>query len=160
MGKPEQRLKSDRDLYPAMQLDEILAWQKFLELHQAEYDSFDYNLQIGSGVDPGSAFPDNIRQSAIAIRSLRLAAVGWQGDTPSIFEVKRRAGLQNIGRPLLYRAVWQAQQLSAVPPKLVLVTSEVMQYIVRVVPLLPIQVVLVPNGVTELKLVGARRQAP
>jgi len=133
MGTPAQRLKSERDLYPAMQVDEILVWQKWLQLHQAEYDRFDYNVRIGTGVGPGPAFPDNIRQIAITVRSLRLDAVGYQGDTPTIFEVKRRAGPQNVGQLLTYRAVWETQQLSAAVPRLVLVASDVTTHILPVV---------------------------
>ncbi len=123
MGTPAQRLESERAKYPAMQVDEILVWRNWLQLHQAEYDRFDYNVYIGTGTDPGPAFPQNIRDMAIAIRSLRLDAVGWSGGAPTIFEVKRRAGPQNVGQLLTYRAVWDAQHLSTTAPRLVLVAS-------------------------------------
>src|SRR5713101_4762448 len=129
MGTPAQRLESERALYPAMQVDEILVWRNWLQLHQAEYDRFDYNVRIGTGVDPGKEFPDNIRRMAIAIRSLRLDAVGYQGATPTIFEVKRRAGPENVGQLLVYRSVWEAQQLSTAVPRLVLVASDVISHI-------------------------------
>src|SRR6266436_1515127 len=133
MGTPAQRLESERALYPAMQVDEILVWRNWLKLHQAEYDRFDYNVRIGTGVDPGPAFPQNIRDMAIAIRSLRLDAVGWQSAAATIFEVKRRAGPENVGQLLTYRAVWESQQLSAAAPTLVLVCSDLIQHILPIV---------------------------
>src|SRR5713101_420627 len=143
MGTPAQRLESERAQYPAMQVDEILVWRNWLQLHQAEYDRFDYNVKIGTGTDPGPAFDDNIRKMAIAIRSLRLDAVGYQAGAPTLFEVKRRAGPENVGQLLTYRAVWQAQQLSAAAPRLVLVASDVMTHILPIVQQSGIELVIV-----------------
>lgn len=160
MGTPAQRLESERATYPAMQVDEILVWRNWLQLHQAEYDRFDYNVRIGTGVDPGPAFPDNIRKMAIAIRSLRLDAVGWNGDTPTIFEVKRRAGPENVGQLLTYRAVWEAQQLSAAGPTLVLVASDVVAHILPVVQQSGIQLVIVATDFSFLSPNAAKRKTP
>lgn len=158
MGTPAQRLESERAKYPAMQVDEILVWRNWLQLHQAEYDRFDYNLRIGTGVDPGPSFPDNIRQMAIAIRSLRLDAVGYQGGTPTIFEVKRRAGPENVGQLLTYRAVWESQQLSAAAPALVLVCSDLSQHILPIVQQSGIRLELVPTDFSFLSPSQARRR--
>lgn len=160
MGTPAQRLESERATYPAMQVDEILVWRNWLQLHQAEYDRFDYNVRIGTGVDPGPAFPQNIRNMAIAIRSLRLDAVGWQGAAATIFEVKRRAGPENVGQLLTYRAVWEAQQLSAAAPTLVLVASDVVTHILPIVQQSGIQLVIVPTDFSFLSPSAARRKTP
>src|SRR5215469_18677749 len=124
MGTPAQRLESERAKFPAMQVDEILVWQNWLKLHQAEYDRFDYNVRLGVNLDPGPDFPDNIRRAAIAARSLRVDAVGFQADTPTLFEVKRRAGPQNVGQLLTYLHLWQSAGLTAAAPALRLVCSD------------------------------------
>ena len=160
MGTPAQRLESERAKYPAMQVDEILVWRNWLQLHEREYDRFDYNVRIGTGVDPGPAFPQNIRDMAIAIRSLRLDAAGWQGTTPTIFEVKRRAGPENVGQLLTYRAVWEAARLSATPPKLVLVASDVMQHILPIVQQSNITLVMVPTDFSFLSPRSTGRPLP
>jgi hypothetical protein len=158
LGTPAQRLESERATYPAMQVDEILVWRNWLQLHQGEYDRFDYNVRIGTGVDPGPAFPDNIRKMAIAIRSLRLDAVGWKGDVPTIFEVKRRAGPENVGQLLTYRAVWEAQSGFAIAPRLVLVASELIQHILPIVA--QSNITLVPTNFSFLSPSAARRKTP
>jgi hypothetical protein len=160
MGTPAQRLESERATYPAMQVDEILVWRNWLQLHQAEYDRFDYNVRIGTGVDPGPAFPQNIRDMAIAIRSLRLDAVGWSGAQPTIFEVKRRAGPENVGQLLTYRAVWEQQQLSAAAPALVLVASDLISHILPVVQQSGISLVIVPTDFSFLSPNAAKRKKP
>jgi hypothetical protein len=143
-----------------MQVDEILVWRNWLQLHQREYDRFDYNVRIGTGVDPGPAFPQNIRDMAIAIRSLRLDAVGWQGAAATIFEVKRRAGPQNVGQLLTYRAVWVQQALSAAAPALVLVCADLVQHILPIVQQSNIKLELVPTDFSFLSPNAAKRQAP
>ncbi len=124
MGTPAQRLESERAKYPAMNVDEILVWREYLRLHETDFDRFNYNVRIGSGSDPGAEFPDNIRKMAIALSQLRLDAVGFQGEAPTIFEVKRNAGPQNVGQLLTYNAVWTRTRLSAAPPILVLVCAD------------------------------------
>jgi hypothetical protein len=132
MTTPAQRLESERAKFPAMQVDEILVWQAWLVLHQTEYERFDYNTRLGVNVDPGPDFPDNIRKAAIAINSLRVDAVGWQGAQPTIFEVKRRAGPQNIGQLLTYKHLWVTQYPTGPDPNLVLVFNQLSQHILGV----------------------------
>lgn len=160
MGTPAQRLESERAKYPAMQVDEILVWRNWLQLYQAQYDRFEYNVRIGTGADPGPAFPQNIRDMAIAIRSLRLDAVGWQGGTPVIFEVKRRAGPENVGQLLTYRAVWEAQHLSTEAPRLVLVCSDLVSHILPIVQQSNIRLDMVPTDFSFLSPRSTGRPLP
>lgn len=115
-----------------MQVDEILVWRAWLVLHQDEYDRFDYNTRLGVNVDPGPSFPDNIRKAAIAVNSLRVDAVGWKGAQATVFEVKRRAGPQNIGQLLTYKSLWSAQYPDTSAPLLVLVFNTISQHILGV----------------------------
>lgn len=123
MPNPAQRLESDRAAYPALNVDEVLVWKAWLVLNQQFYQSFDYNVRIGDGQDPGPSFADNIRQMAIQITQLRLDAVGYQGNIPTIFEVKRRAGPQNVGQLMTYDAVWRNKGYTQVNPRLMLVCA-------------------------------------
>jgi hypothetical protein len=132
MTTPASRLESERAKYPAMQVDEILVWQAWLMQHQTEYERFDYNVRLGTNVDPGPDFPPNIRKAAIAINSLRVDAVGWQGSQPTIFEVKRRAAPNNIGQLLTYKHLWVDQFPTGPAPKLVLVFNDISQHILGV----------------------------
>jgi hypothetical protein len=146
VSSPAQRLESDRLKYPAMNVAEILVWREWLRIHQGEYgplpdfwlayrkgqigaepkpgDKFDYNVRIGNGRDPGPGFADNIRQMAIAITQFRLDAVGFKGDTPVIFEVKRDLGPAQVGQILAYDAIWRAQKLTPVNPIMQMVGAD------------------------------------
>lgn len=123
MATVAQRMESDRAKYPGLLVDEILVWQAWLLLNQQDYQGFDYNVRIGQGQDPGPTFNQTYRDMAIALTQLRVDAVGWQGDLPTIFEVKRNAGAQNIGQLLTYDAVWRLNRVSKANPRLVLVCA-------------------------------------
>jgi hypothetical protein len=182
MGTPAQRLESERALYPAMQVDEILVWRNWLQLYELEYnllpaewiaarssaigarpqlgDRFDYNVRVGTNVDPGPVFPQNIRDSAIATRSLRIDAVGFSDGTPVVFEVKRRAGPENIGQLFVYRSKWKNQGITAQTPQLRLVCSDISQHIPEAAAEAGIAVDLVPTNFSFLSPFAARRRTP
>lgn len=146
MGTPAQRLESDRARFPAMQVDEILVWKGWLGSHQQDYDRFDYNTRIGNGTDPGPSINEPYRTMAIQLSQLRLDAVGWRGNQPTIFEVERRAKSRSVGQLLTYDAVWRAQRLSVSPPVLVLVCAEYDPNILPVVRETRIQLDVVPTS--------------
>lgn len=118
--------------------------------HQNDYDRFDYNVRLGIAVDPGPDFPDYVRKAAIATRSLRIDAVGWQGDQPTIFEVKRRAGLENVGQLFGYFHMWKAQQLSLKDPLLVLVCADFSSHILPATQASGIRIDVVPTDFSFL----------
>jgi hypothetical protein len=129
---PAQQLESERSKYPAMQVDEILVWRAWLLTHQKLYDRFQYDVAIGIAQDPGPAYADNIRKMAVFIRSKRLDAVGWRGNTPYIFEVKRRAGPENVGQLVIYQHWWPFSYPGAPAAQLVLVATDADPHIVPV----------------------------
>lgn len=182
MATPAQRLESERAKYPAMQVDEILIWRNWLKLHELEYDllppewisrrtadvgakpqlgdRFDYNVRLGVNVDPGADFPDNIRRAAIASRSLRVDALGFKGTVPQLFEVKRRAGPQNVGQLLTYLHIWRAAALTAQDPQLLLVCSDFTSHILPVAQASNIRIDLVPTDFSWLSPRSIGRPLP
>lgn len=143
---PARRMEAARQKYPNINPAEILVWQEFLRLHEGEYDVlptswlelrsvhpgkqpqpgdvFDYNVRIGTGRDPGPSFDAATRRDAIMTTQFRLDAVGFQQVVPVIFEVKRDGGPPQIGQILSYDAIWRAQRITPVDPKLVMVCAD------------------------------------
>ncbi len=109
MGTLAQRLESERLRYPGLLPEEILVLRARLNLHQSEYDKFDYNLRIGQGIDPGEAYTPEVRKQAILNTQLRIDAVGYKGLQATIIEVKRRATPSNVGQLLTYLSVWRIE---------------------------------------------------
>ena len=182
MATPAQRLESERAKFPAMQVDEILIWRNWLKLHELEFDPlpaewiqrragdtgarpqpgdrFDYNVRLGVDVDPGPDFPDNIRKAAIASRSLRVDAMGWELNNPVLFEVKRRAGPQNVGQLLTYFHLWSAAGLPGNAPTLALVYSALTSHILPVAQASHILLYLVPTDFSWLSPRAIGRPLP
>ena len=125
-------------------------WVAWLESNQQQYDRFQYNVRIGDGSDPGPTFSATMRAMAIKLTQLRLDAVGWQGSLPTIFEVKRRAGPNNVGQLLTYDAVWRTQAYTPVNPRLVLVASSYNPNILPVINNTGIDLQIVPVNFSVL----------
>ena len=124
MASPAQRFAHDRAQYPGMQVAEILVWRQFLEHNGAAYDRFDYNVSLGPGVTPPASLVEPYRTASINASKLRIDAVGWQGSTPTLFEVERYAKPRSVGQLLTYLALWEDQYQTSISPALVLVCAD------------------------------------
>jgi hypothetical protein len=120
---PAQRMEADRTKFPAMQIDEILVWKRWLEQYQGLFERFDYDAHVGTGVDPGPTLAEPYRSMAINLSRGRIDAVGWQAGVPTIFEVERYSKARSIGQLLTYRALWESQNPSAAAPAIALVDA-------------------------------------
>lgn len=129
MTNLSQTLQSERVRFPGLLPEEILVLRAWLTLNQQNYDRFDYNMRIGQGTDPGPTFSDAVRKQAIANTQLRIDAVAWQGNTPTIIEVKRRATASNVGQILTYQSVWEQEFPAGPAPILRLVCNTFSQHI-------------------------------
>lgn len=113
--------QADRLTFPAMLPAEVAVFRGWLKIHEAEYSRFDYNVRIGPGFDPGDTVPADVRSQAILNTQKRIDAVAWKGNTPTIIEVKDRAGLSAIGQILGYEVLWRLDNPGGPPPSILLV---------------------------------------
>lgn len=132
MAGVAQRFQADRLNFPGMLPREIIVWKAWLELHEKEYERFDYNVRVGAGDDPGPSYSDDIRRMAIANSQKRLDAIAYQGPNPFIFEVKDRAQLSAVGQLIGYDALWKHDHPGEPAPTLVLVTNRTTADLARV----------------------------
>lgn len=144
-NSPARRLEAARAKYPALGPPEILIWREWLRLHEMEFaplpqfwldyrattpppqplpgDIFDYNVRIGQGRDPGKDFDQSVRDQWIAKTQYRIDALGFDGNTPVLFEVDKNISTPQVGQLLGYLAVWRASGLPGSDPRGVLVTA-------------------------------------
>ena len=118
------RFAGEQSRYPGMPVAEQLVWRAFLQVHGAEYDRFDYNVRLGAGVTPPEEIIEPWRSASIAASKPRADAIGWQGTTPTIFEIERYAKSDALGQILHYRDVWEAENTTATSPVLAIVCSD------------------------------------
>jgi hypothetical protein len=127
-----QRMQADRLKFPGLLPAEVLVLKAWLVLHEGEYDRFDYNYRLGTGLDPGPAYAPEIRRQAIMNSQKRIDAVGYQGQNVTLVEAKRRAGFSNIGQLVGYRDLWIREHPDQPTPRLVLVATAVQTDLVHV----------------------------
>ena len=116
MATVAQRLQSERLRYPAMNPGEIVIWRAWLVSHQDQYESFDYNVRIGQGEDPGPTFAENIRSMWIQNTQFRIDAVGFKNAVPEIIEVEDDCSIRAVGQVMAYKFIWVREQRSPIEP--------------------------------------------
>lgn len=67
------------------------------------YDSWEFNVLTGRPNDPGRYYPPTQRKQALYLNALKIDAIGWFVNTPTIVEAKPTAGLPAIGQGICYR---------------------------------------------------------
>ena len=123
MSTPYDRLKAAGIKFPGLLPAEALIFNAWQNLHIREYDYFAFNVRIGAGVDPGPSWPQNVRQMAIDNSKKRVDAVGYQGTTPTLVEVKQRAKLNALGQIVGYGVLWPREHPQDSQPRLLIVTD-------------------------------------
>lgn len=89
-----------------MSADESIVWGKFLSLYGKNYDRFDYDLRVGTGIIPGPEIPENFKQDYISLTQKRIDCVGYTNNNATLFEVKTRALLPPLGQLLGYNILF------------------------------------------------------
>jgi len=101
-----QNLLADRQSLPGLIPQEIVIFKAWWAEHFSEYSSYDFNVRVGTGFDPGSKFDDAVRKSTIANSQRRIDALLTSGTLRTIVEVKYRATPLAIGQLLCYRELY------------------------------------------------------
>src|SRR5216684_3200370 len=118
MATVAQRLQSERLRYPAMNPGEIVIFRTWLKTHEDQYQSFDYNVRIGQGEDPGPTFAQNIRDMWVKNTQFRIDAVGVKNGVPEIIEVEDDCSSRAVGQVMAYKFIWIREQRSVTEPKM------------------------------------------
>ena len=106
-----------------MTVDSALLWKNFLLEHKNEYNSFDYDLKVGEGTEPPSAFEESLRYDFIELSKKRIDVVGYKDDVITLFEIKPRAGLSAVGQLLGYKQLFESTYPSLKVSHLICITA-------------------------------------
>jgi len=88
--------------YPHMIQAEANVWNRFLEEYPDFFDGCDYDWRVGVGMSVKPEWEENIKRMATMITQKRIDVIGWNGESPTIVEVKNRAELSTMGQILGY----------------------------------------------------------
>lgn len=111
--------------YPHLLPQDIEVWKRFLSAHANEYNSFEYDLRVGAGRDPGEDYEQNIRTMAISLSQRRIDAVGHRNGSIDIIEITTRAGLTAIGQLQVYPNLYKRLHNPTMPISPLLVAERI-----------------------------------
>jgi hypothetical protein len=70
---------ADRMKFPGLLPREIIILKSWLTQHETEWTRFAFNLRIGSGMDPGLSWGEDVRRGAILNSMKRIDAAAFNG---------------------------------------------------------------------------------
>jgi hypothetical protein len=91
----------------------------WLTLHVHEYDRVSFSVRVGEGQTPGADLPAGVARSVAYSSKKRIDVLAWQGNTPTIVEVKERITPAVLGQLLTYRQLLLEEQPNVDAPRLV-----------------------------------------
>lgn len=97
--------------YPHLLEPDIDLWLRFLDKYEDKYTTFDYDVRIGHGRDPGNSFSPVMRNMGIELSQRRIDVVAYKENEIEIIEITVSAGLKCIGQletyPILYKSTYK-----------------------------------------------------
>ena len=92
--------------YPHMFPKDIAIWERFLDLHAAEYTGFSYDVKVGKGTELPPSAPEEYARMADILSKYRIDVVGFKNGEIEIIEVKPEASTVAIGQVVAYVALY------------------------------------------------------
>ena len=93
--------------YPHMIEEEKSVWDRFVVKYPDFFETVDYDFRVGKGQEPIEDFAENYNRMAQMLSQHRIDVLGWEGDEPTIVEVKGRALLATIGQLQGYKVLFE-----------------------------------------------------
>lgn len=94
--------------YPHMQRLESSIAREWIRKHGAEWDTIDFDVNLGTGVELGPGFDETMRTQATKLTQKRADMIARRGKTANIIEVKRRVDFGPMGQLLGYATLYHA----------------------------------------------------
>ena len=95
-----------RSKYPHLIGEDSLIWTKFITLYPERFDTVDYDVKVGQGVDT-TIIPEGKYQLYWAeLTKKRIDVIGYKDNLVTIVEVKKRVGLPTLGQILGYKFLY------------------------------------------------------
>jgi hypothetical protein len=94
--------------YPGLQMIESQIAREWVRAHAAEWDSVDFNVNLGTGAELGPGFDQTTRDQARFLTQKRADIIARRGTVANIIEIKRRVDFGPMGQLLGYATLYHA----------------------------------------------------
>ena len=105
--------------FPERPNGETAIIRDFLSAHGAEYDRLSFSVRVGVGLTPDPSHLPGIQKNTVDSSRKRIDILLWQGDQPTIAEVKQRVNPAALGQLQTYRHLWLEENPDAREPRLI-----------------------------------------
>lgn len=93
--------------YAHMFEEEMVIWERYMDMYPDRFETVDYDFRVGEGMIIPEGTEENISRMARMLSQKRIDVIGWVGDSPTIIEIKNRAGLSTLGQILGYKILFE-----------------------------------------------------
>ncbi len=98
-----------KSFFPHLLPIETEVWREFLAKWGETWDRFEYDVHVGQGVQVGKKGENKYADNFASLTQKRIDAIGWNGKTPTLFEVREVGDLELIGKIEGYGILWERQ---------------------------------------------------
>jgi hypothetical protein len=88
--------------YPGLIPQAADLWRKFLALYADKFQTFEYNVRVGQGLDPGPGQSDAMRAMWKAVTTKRIDVVANRENQTWVIEIEERPGMRTLGQLVGY----------------------------------------------------------
>ncbi len=81
---------------------DAVIWERFIEQFGSQYVGFDYDVKVGTGLDPENITDEKLANINAGLYKFRIDAIGFRTDEIEIIEVKPRARANALGQVQAY----------------------------------------------------------
>jgi hypothetical protein len=138
-----------RRFYPERTDRESTIIRDWLLEHGADYDRFSFSVRIGEGQAPAPDLQAGVARSVVFSSRKRIDVLAWQGNGPTIVEVKERAVPAALGQILTYRQLFLEENPDAPEPRLLVIARYGDAETIRILNDHGVDVLLYPGGNTQ-----------
>ena len=116
-----------RSHYPERTDHESALIRDWLKARGEQYDRFAFSVRLGTPAPVDPTHLPGVQRSAAWSSLKRIDVLAWEGEQPTIVEVKARVTPSCLGQVLTYRDLFLERYPESLPPKLLVIgrTSDV-----------------------------------
>ncbi len=107
--------------YPHMIGEDEKIWNRFMTLNPDSFETVDYDFRVGKGASVSPGEQENYARMITMLSQKRIDVIGWNGESPTIIEVKHRVGLGTLGQVIGYRTLFVMEFQRIKKPELLII---------------------------------------
>lgn len=98
--------------YPHMKPEDISVWVRFITNNPNYFDTVDYDVPLGKGVEVSTAYSENLRKDYKILTQKKVDVIGYKDENVYLVEVKPVADMRALGQIITYNNLYSNEFIS------------------------------------------------